>query len=101
MAAAPSGFTTITPIRKDQSLGIYLTDWGDNAKAVAKKDINLLVWKGDEIKIVNDLNTLATPQPANTPVGSVTVRSGKVSVSSGLVLDQELTGPPLSWRFTR
>jgi D-alanyl-D-alanine carboxypeptidase (penicillin-binding protein 5/6) len=97
--AADSGFQQVTAVSKNQLLGSYAAPWGASAELKTNKDLSLVVWKGKDIKIINNVESAAAPQSAGTAIGSVSVESSGQSVSSPLYLTQNLLGPSLSWRI--
>lgn len=101
ITAADSGFTPMTIIHKNQVVGTYRTPWSQTAQAVASKDINILAWKGLDIKEVNKLNPLNTPAKAGTEAGSVTAQNGGFSLKSNSILNNDLSAPPWTWRLFR
>jgi D-alanyl-D-alanine carboxypeptidase (penicillin-binding protein 5/6) len=99
LKAADNGFETVTPIHNGQVLASYKTPWNTSAKAIAAKDVSLTVWKGQNIKILNDLDAIPTPALVGAPVGEATVLSSGLSSKTTIQLDKTLAGPPWTWRL--
>ncbi|MBX4197380.1 D-alanyl-D-alanine carboxypeptidase [Candidatus Saccharibacteria bacterium] len=99
LESANHGFGLVTPVHKGQVLGNYRTAWGSSAQAKASKDLSLLVWKGKDIKILNEPDTLTAPVKSGSIVGKVSAVSSGVSTKTNLVLDGGLSGPSLFWRI--
>jgi D-alanyl-D-alanine carboxypeptidase (penicillin-binding protein 5/6) len=101
LQSADNGFTLVTPIHKDQALGGYRTPWGATAQAKAAKDLSLLVWKGEDLKILNQPNTLSAPVQSGSNVGTVAIKSSGQTAKTNLTLSQNLPAPSIFWRIFR
>jgi serine-type D-Ala-D-Ala carboxypeptidase (penicillin-binding protein 5/6) len=101
LVAADSGFQQITALNQSQVLGSYTTPWGASAQFKPAKDLPLVIWKGQAIKISNNPRPVKTPQAAGASVGSVSVESGGQSVKANLTLSQSLPTPTFWWRIFR
>ena len=101
LAASDSGFTSLKLINKGQALGSYKAPWGPKVQAAAANDLSMLVWKGQDIKILNSLSPVTASSKAGSVAGKVTVQSGQQVVSSSTLLTQNLPGPSWSWRLFR
>ena len=99
--SAAAGFTKVTPVYKDEALAYYLSPWQASSRLVSPKDLSLVVWKGKDIKIESNLESVKAPAAAGQTVGSVTIQSSGQTVSSPLVLSQGIAKPGLSWRIFR
>jgi D-alanyl-D-alanine carboxypeptidase (penicillin-binding protein 5/6) len=98
---ADAGFEKITLLRKNQVVGAYKTAWGDNSKVELAQDLSILVWKGKDIKILNNLDALSPPAKANQVVSTISAESGNQSAKASLVLSKDLSNPPITWRLFR
>lgn len=101
LGAVDSGFTKLTVIHKGQSLGYYATAWGATARAQAAEDLSLTVWKGQDTKVVNSIDSINAPAKAGSKAGTVVVQSGKQIATSPLNLSSNLSGPSWHWRLIR
>lgn len=101
LSAADSGFEQVKVVTKDQVLAEYQLPWGGNVQLHPSKDMDLLAWKGAQIKIVNKLEPIKAPLSRGSSVGSTSVVSGALSVSSPLKLNQAVPGPSWHWRIFR
>jgi D-alanyl-D-alanine carboxypeptidase (penicillin-binding protein 5/6) len=99
--AADSGFTQVTPIHKGQLVAIYKAPWGVNARLVSSKDISVIRWKGQEIRIASQLDSISAPAKAGDSTGEINVISGERTSSARSVLATDLSGPSLGWRLFR
>jgi D-alanyl-D-alanine carboxypeptidase (penicillin-binding protein 5/6) len=98
--ATDAGFQAITVVHKDQALGYYKARWGASAQYMPTKDLSLFVWKGADIRIESEPDTIK-PAKAGSNVGKVTAASGQQSASANLVLSRNLSGPSPLWRLVR
>lgn len=98
--ASDKGFETLTVVHQGQMLGYYQALWQRTAKFVAAKDLSLLVWKGADIKVMNEPDTV-NPAQSGTTIGKVTIASSEQSASSPLLLSKDLPGPSWHWRIIR
>jgi serine-type D-Ala-D-Ala carboxypeptidase (penicillin-binding protein 5/6) len=96
---ADSGFEQVTIVHKNQTLGYYRTPWGGSSQLKSAKDLGLLVWKGQDIKVLNEPASLTTPAKAGADAGTVKIQSGQQTVSSPLLLAQDLDGAPWTWHL--
>jgi D-alanyl-D-alanine carboxypeptidase (penicillin-binding protein 5/6) len=88
-------------IHKNQVLGVYKAPWGATANLVSAKDVNLQVWDGSDIKIINEPDSIKAPLKTGAAVGKVTVKSLNHTASSSLVLSNDLKAPSPLWRIFR
>lgn len=100
LSVADSAFEFITPIHKNQVLALYHSPWDKNANLIASKDISMLTWKGAEVKISGQFESLK-PSQVGTQAGNVSVSTLNQTVSSPMILAQSLPAPSLLWRILR
>ncbi len=99
LIAADSGFQQQKVISKDQVVATYHAPWGASAQAKSTKDVSQLAWKGNELKLSNNLQSIRAPVAYNSTLGSVTISSGNQSTNSRLFLTPALPGPSWHWRI--
>ena len=95
------GFQQIVVVHKGQLLAEYNPPWGGSAQLKAGKDLSLLVWKGKDIKVLNNLEPAEVPAAAGSLVGTVGVESSGQSAESSLYLSDNLNAPSWNWRIFR
>jgi serine-type D-Ala-D-Ala carboxypeptidase (penicillin-binding protein 5/6) len=98
--SSDNGFEQVTVVNKNHTLGYYKVPWGAQAQFKSPKNLSLFVWKGADIRIENEPDTIG-PSKSGTPIGRVTVASQQQSVSAPLILGQDLPGPSWHWRIIR
>lgn len=99
--ASNSGFELVKAIYAGQPLGYYEPAWGKIVSFSAARDLNLLVWKGQALKIHNQPQALKVPRQAGAVVGTVSLQSGQQTLSGPLALNQDLAKPSIWWRLFR
>lgn len=99
--ASDAGFTQVTVLHKGEALGYYQAPWGAISKVAAAKDLRLFAWKGSDINVSSDLDSIKAPTAAGSKIGNVTVHSNQQSASTDLLLSQDLPGPSWHWRIFR
>jgi D-alanyl-D-alanine carboxypeptidase (penicillin-binding protein 5/6) len=99
--SADSDFVNVTPVHKGQAVAIYKAPWGANSSLISSRDISVLRWKGQEIRVGSELDSISAPAKAGTSPGKINVISGERTVSARAVLAQNLSGPSLGWRLFR
>lgn len=99
--ASDSGFQQITVVHNSQVFGEYHSAWGSAAQAKSGKELALFVWKGADIKIVNEPETLNAPAKAGNEAGTVTVQSSQQTARSPIILSRDIPSPSFWWRITR
>jgi serine-type D-Ala-D-Ala carboxypeptidase (penicillin-binding protein 5/6) len=99
--SAAAGFTVIMPVTKNQVVGIYPTPWGEQAEVIAKENLNLIVWRGSDIKPEIKLKNLKGPQSAGTTVGVLGMSAGPETSRVELILKNDLKPPSPAWRVLR
>jgi D-alanyl-D-alanine carboxypeptidase (penicillin-binding protein 5/6) len=99
LAGISSGFHQARVVKKGQSFGKYTTPWGDDATVVAADSASVLSWSDSAISSSVTTKHISTGVDG-TVVGSVTVTAGPKKVTVPLVLDGDLAGPDVWWRFT-
>lgn len=97
--SAADGFAEITPVDKNQVVAIYRAPWGEQAEAVTKDGISLVVWKDSDIKPEIRLKDITGPEPAGTTVGTLGVSSGPETARVELILKSRLDPPSPAWRI--
>ena len=90
----------LADVKAGQVIGNYVSPWGASTKAVAAKNISLLIWKGQSPSIKPTLTNLKTSAPAGTNVGSVQLSASGKSLSSSVVIQTVIKKPPITWRLT-
>ena len=98
--ASDNGFEQVKIVHQNQVMGSYKSPWNSTAQFRASKDLSLFVWKGQDIKILNQPNTINAPQSAGAQVGSVTVQSGQQTATAPLLLNNNLAKPSWWWRLS-
>lgn len=101
IAAAAGNFEELKIVDQNQEVGYYQTPWGTTAQLRPAQDLSLTVWKGQDIKILNNFEPLRPPAAAGSQHGSVEVRSGQQAAGAPLVLSQNLTAPSWHWKILR
>ncbi len=101
LAAIDQGFSERTALKKDRVLGTYNTSWGTSAKVVAAGDLKAITWRGWQLEVGEKAQSIKAPASAGAKVGEVSLKLGQSSVSSPLVLQENLAGPAWTWRLFR
>lgn len=99
--AGEAAFQKITVIKKGQTLGSYTAPWGSTATVTASKDLSLVAWKGSNVKVINNLESVDPPSDTGSNAGIVTAVSAGQTTSSPVLLSQDLPGPSWTWRVFR
>lgn len=99
--AADNGFTRLTVIHKGQVMASYQYPWGQSSQAAPASDVNLWVWKGQEIKLFNEPQAIAAPAAAGSTAGRISAQTGQQTAGSPLVLSKTIPGPSWHWRLIR
>jgi D-alanyl-D-alanine carboxypeptidase (penicillin-binding protein 5/6) len=99
LQASDNDFSLVAPIHKGDVLATYHTAWGVTARATASKDLSLLVWKGKDIKIVNEPDSLSSPVKSGAAAGIVSLESSGQTTKTNLTLTQNLPAPSIFWRI--
>lgn len=87
--------------RKDEVVGYYQTPWGAKANIVAKEDLTILAWKGTDLKMDKQIEVVKAPAASGKQIGKITVSSAGKSKDLLVVLKNDLSGPPWTWRLFR
>jgi serine-type D-Ala-D-Ala carboxypeptidase (penicillin-binding protein 5/6) len=101
LSSADSGFETITPVHKGQTMAVYKATWGASAQLASSQDISVLRWKGQDIRILGEFDSVRAPASAGMSPGKISIISGQHKTSAPAVLAENLSGPSLSWRLFR
>lgn len=100
--AADSNFQLVTAVHAGQTVMTYSTKWHSPVDAVAEKDVNLLVQKGQSISVkVSSSLSAASPEPKSAVVGNITATSGNQRADSPAILQSDIQKAPLKWRLLR
>jgi D-alanyl-D-alanine carboxypeptidase (penicillin-binding protein 5/6) len=98
--ASDRGFEELTIIHKGQILGYFQAPWANTVQFAAARDLSLLVWRGSDIRVMNEPNTIH-PSKSGSVVGKVKVASTNQSQSASLLLSQNLPAPSWHWKILR
>lgn len=98
--SAYKNFSTITYIKKGQSLGYYTTPWGQRTDMVADQDATLTIWNNSAVSLVTNLHSLAIPSKAGTQVGTATLKAGQTRLTITVSTENAITKPSVEWRLT-
>jgi len=97
--ASDDGFQPVKMINEGQVIGKYRAPWGATADIKAEKQLSLLSWKDQAIKISSSTQSIKAPAKAGAAIGTLTATAGRQSAAVRLVLADNLAGPSLSWRI--
>lgn len=87
-------------IKAGQTVGTYETPWGTTIEAVAKENITNLSVGSAEISAETELNQLTKATKADAVVGKVKVKAGNKTLTTDVVLKNNLEKPSIVWRMT-
>ncbi|HVX58525.1 MAG TPA: hypothetical protein VG964_02200, partial [Candidatus Saccharimonadales bacterium] len=99
LASIDKNFRMVQVAKRGEGILTYRTPWNETAEAIADKDVSLLAWNGDALKLKKDLHAVGVPSAKGTYVGSTTIYSEDKSVTVPLVLTSPIHGPSLTWRL--
>jgi D-alanyl-D-alanine carboxypeptidase (penicillin-binding protein 5/6) len=97
--ASDAGFKQLTIAHKGQAAAKYQTAWGSSSTAVASKDLTMLAWQGQPIKLSDQLHSMTAGAAAGQSVGSLQAQAGDMQTNSNLALAAPLPGPSWHWRI--
>jgi D-alanyl-D-alanine carboxypeptidase (penicillin-binding protein 5/6) len=97
--AADGGFQNLAVVKAGQSVGNYKLPWGGNAAAVAKTELQMLVWRGSLVTSSITLVPVRPPVAQGTQVGIISATAGGQTKKTAAILAQSIKGPALSWRL--
>lgn len=89
------------PIKAGEIFASIKTSWSSTADVVAKRDVELISWKGATMTPRVELAEIKGAIKAGTEVGTALVSSGNNTASTPLVLKQDIAGPTWEWRIKR
>jgi D-alanyl-D-alanine carboxypeptidase (penicillin-binding protein 5/6) len=89
------------PIHAGETVATYSSAWGETTKAVAKKDLSFVAWKGAAITPKVTLQKTNLSYTEGAAVGSVSATAGTGSGTTDATLTSTLAGPTFWWRLTR
>lgn len=95
-----ANFQEYLVVKAGQTVATYKTKWGTTASAAASKTIDLYVWKNKSVKVSKDIKSLGAPAAAGAQVGTIQVNTGGSTVSTPVILKNDIKKPPISWRLT-
>ncbi|MGB4967120.1 MAG: hypothetical protein WBO35_02870 [Candidatus Saccharimonadales bacterium] len=96
-ASLPSNFENRIIFKTNQTVGTYHTVWGARGELTASRDLSLVRWKDDAIKM-----TLQTPEKnSSLAPPALTVKSGSQTHTVPLKYKQPPARPTWWWRLTR
>lgn len=93
---ARPNFVLFSPVKKGQKIGKYVAPWGEEAYAIAQKELKTIMWNGSSLKVDSKLQSINVSQAKLSIVGSVSFANN----SSPLVLSNKLSEPDAQWRIT-
>lgn len=94
-------FSLATIIHAGQTVGRYTTPWKTTAMAIAKNNLIAIEWDAKPTQPTLTLTRLKTPKANAAMVGTVSLNSGSVTVSTPVILHNSLPNPSFLWRLTR
>jgi D-alanyl-D-alanine carboxypeptidase (penicillin-binding protein 5/6) len=98
VVAADKGFSKEVLIKAGEPLGAYQAPWGGSATAVAKDDVEILVWQGLKPTLETRLEAIEEQDKAGSKVGSSTLIIGEQQKTLNVVLLQAMPQPSWVWR---
>jgi serine-type D-Ala-D-Ala carboxypeptidase (penicillin-binding protein 5/6) len=101
LKAANSDFEAVTPVHKGQTVALYKSPWNTSAKLVSSQNISVLRWRGQEIRVQSEFDSIPASAKAGDSFGNIIVISGEHKAASQTMLAQDLPGPSLAWRLFR
>lgn len=97
--ASDSGFERLIVVRKGESLGKYHTPWGTTADITSSKDISLLTWKGEAVKVESNFRNVEPTAKAGASAGSIQISNSLKTLTEPVILASDLPGPSWQWRI--
>jgi len=97
--ASDSGFERLIVVRKGESLGKYHTPWGTTADITSSKDISLLTWKGEAVKVESSFRNVEPTAKAGASAGSIQISNSLKTLTEPVILASDLPGPSWQWRI--
>jgi len=92
------GFRQVKVISRGQELANYSSDWGQTAKLISYKDINVVAWSNTPISVKVNADKLKTAK-SGQQTGEVTVSVGNKTIKQPLIVDGVINSPNLFWRL--
>jgi D-alanyl-D-alanine carboxypeptidase (penicillin-binding protein 5/6) len=103
VAAVQSALQVLPVLKRNQSVGTYVTPWGAQTDVVSTVDVDLAAWPGMVLRQRLDARWLFVdkPLPSGTKVGSVQIVLGDYKVDAPVVTANAVYPPGRFWRLTR
>jgi D-alanyl-D-alanine carboxypeptidase (penicillin-binding protein 5/6) len=93
------GFTTVTVVKKNQNVGLYVSGWGDVVNVLSKQDVSILTWKTRQVRSDINIVTNDVSVTKGDKIGTVTALAWDKKVSSDLIASDSLNAPSWQWRL--
>lgn len=99
--SAGQGFSLTTVAKAGDVMGHYNVPWGNPVNAVVQKDIDVISWKGDDLKTSVGLSKLHAPVSTAKNIGALAVQNSLDNSNANVpvVLSQPIVQPSWSWRL--
>jgi len=99
LKSVQTGFRSVKVLKQGQALANYQTAWGQSARLVSARDVNVVSWsdKPVTLKIKAGKFTVAK---GGQQEGVVEITTSGKTTQQPLVLDSAITKPNLLWRLT-
>lgn len=101
ITSSVNGFQKITAIRANQEVGYYKAPWGSTSPIIAIQDLSLLTWKGEDVKLAPNLQSIKLSAEKGQNIGTISATAGENSQKVSAFLKQPLAGPSWHWRLFR
>lgn len=98
VATVQAGFHEVALVTQGEPFGLYTTEWGETAAAVAAESRTALVWGDTPISATARLDPVSSAD-AGTRVGTATYTVADSVVEVPLVLADPLEDPGPAWRL--
>lgn len=99
LASAMQGFREIPLVQAGDVFATYVSDWGDDTKAVASKSATATVWGGVPVTVSIHVDPIMTGHEGQR-VGTIVYTVDGETSTVPLVLDDQLDDPGPWWRLS-
>ncbi len=100
LQAVKVGFGVREIVKAGTVVGTYTSAWGGVSDVVASETLQDYGWKGSDIKLEINPDTLNSPKKSGQEVGQLKTLSNNYTLSVPLKLKANLPAPSISWRLS-
>jgi len=97
--AADSGFEKKDVAFETDTVAVYRSPWGAEAKATVTANLSALGWKESPLKIDSDLESIETGARKGQRVGWLSAVGSERRSTQDVILNNDMSGPSWWWRI--